>query len=109
MKKILLILLLTSGLFANDSQYNDADKPFFKQRDNLAHITLNAGLCWWVTTTARNYGLSKTQAFLLGTGTGIAFGFFKESVVDKNFDRTDMQSWAIGAATGAAGGVIWRF
>ena len=110
MKKIILAILLTTQIFAVDwNRWDDKDKSFLQQRDNQSHILINAAISGSATYYAKEYGLSSEEAFLVGLITGLAFGYFKEKVVDVHYSKTDMQSWAAGAVVGSVGVTIWRF
>jgi len=102
LKRAIIIILITLPLFAFDANaWDDKDKPFFLQRDNLSHFVINGTISESVTEFAKNRGFSKNKSVFLGILSGVVFGVVKENIYDKNYSVTDMQSWAIGAILGA--------
>jgi VanZ family protein len=83
------------------NDWDDKDKPFFQQRDNISHFVINGVISGSVTILAKDTGFSKTESILIGLATGLAFGILKENMYDKNYSVSDMQSWGIGAILGS--------
>ncbi len=81
--------------------WDDKDKPFFQQRDNISHFLINGVISGSVTKFAKSKGFSKNKSVFLGILSGVVFGIVKENMYDKNYSVSDMQSWGIGAMLGA--------
>ena len=103
MKKILLLIIISTFSFSEANYWDqDDNSPFFQQRDNQAHIAINTLISGTVTYYGKNViGLSDSESFLLGLASGLAFGFIKEKYYDDNFDNEDMKSWALGSVIGS--------
>ena len=79
MKKLFLIILLTSSLFSQDV----FNKDFWKQ-DKQKHFVGSALIAGTATTLARHYGSNKLEAFFIGLGSSLAIGVLKEYSDSKN-------------------------
>lgn len=108
MKRLLLLLLLTSSLFAESYWDKDDDKPYFQQRDNLAHIGVATLASYLISDyVIRYHSFTKTEAWFMGFVSSILIGTIKE-MTDKNFDIDDLSGYAVGGAVGSSI-VIYRF
>ena len=107
MKKIILSIILSSIIMA-DNYWDATDyKPYFKQRDNQAHIAVSVVASSIATYYANKHGLSKTESWFIGFGTAVLIGTIKE-LSDKNFSKDDLSSYAVGGAIGSSI-IVWRY
>ena len=79
MKKVFLVILLTSSLFSQDV----FNKDFWKQ-DKQKHFVGSALIAGTTTTLARHYVSNKLEAFFIGFGSALAIGVLKEYSDGKN-------------------------
>jgi len=107
MKKIILFLVFSSGLFANA-----ANEGFFSQDDKQAHMavsTLTAGVA---TLFFEKNGFSESESSWLGWAASMFVGVAKEVYDQKNggeFDMKDIAADGIGAALGSFVVVKYKF
>lgn len=68
MKTLLVILVtfLISSLNANDYWNKDDGKPYFQQRDNLAHIGVSGIVSYIASDYALSNGFTKTESWFIG-------------------------------------------
>ena len=111
MIKLILLVALTTGLFAQ----NDFLEPgFFNTPDKRKHFTVSAGIGMGAAMYAKHKGLSNTESFLAGFGTSILVGWLKEVSDGEGYgnkDINDMDADAVGAITGSLTGTLinWQF
>jgi hypothetical protein len=102
-KRVAILIFMPFLLFAkfNPNDWDDKDKPYFLQRDNISHFIINGVISGSVGYLAKEAGFSKSESVFIGMATGLVFGILKENLYDKNYSISDMQSWGIGAMIGA--------
>ena len=87
MKKILLLLALTSGLFAIEE-------------DKQKHIGATAGIALVTSAIVSQYDYTPTEVFWISLGTALAVGLAKE-LSDDEFSGGDLAADALGGTLGA--------
>lgn len=68
-------------------------------QDKEIHFKFAGGLATAIYIEARDQGYSKSESYLIGVGTTILAGAFKEAVLDTGWDRIDMRYNVYGAVT----------
>lgn len=96
MKILILVLILSKGLLANDN--------FFNQNDKQGHIAISAMTASISSLIYSKNGYSERTSFWLGLATSMLVGVAKE-VYDQNnggkFDMKDILADGIGASLGS--------
>jgi putative lipoprotein len=97
MKKSILILILSTSLFASES--------FFKQEDKQQHIQVTALISLMTSSVAHEMGYTTTQSFWIGVASALAVGLGKELYDSRKsgtgFSGEDMMADGIGGTLGA--------
>ena len=68
-KKIILIFLIFSALLVakfNPNDWDDKEKPYFQQRDNISHFVINGVISAGATYLAKENGFSKYESVFIG-------------------------------------------
>ena len=96
MKKLILLILLTLSINAND----------FCQDDKKKHLVVSSMISSSVTALARNQGYDKLSSWFMGFGTSMAIGVVKEYADGKDplhhtEDVNDVYADMLGSALGA--------
>ena len=90
MKKILAILLISTGLSAQNSELTD--------------VQLHIGATYIISSVATSYMLNKTcdkqKSIMFGIGVGLAVGVIKE-LTDKKIQNKDLTGNLIGSIAGS--------
>ena len=105
MYKILLILLITLSLSAEE---------FYLQDDKQKHFIGSMAIGATASGLARHYGSNKLEAFAIGVATSLLVGIAKEKYDGKGYgteDVNDIYADTLGAITGSiiSTQFNWRF
>lgn len=103
-KAILLSIILSTSLYSAEVNYwnQDDDLPYFYQRDNQSHILFFGVVSATVSYYAiKEFGFTKTEAWLFGVGVSLFIGAGKE-LSDTKFDWNDYSSDALGGIIGSS-------
>jgi len=106
MKKLVLVFMLTSSMFANS---------FFQEEDKQMHIVATSAIGFTANAIAyKEYGLTAEQSFWVGVAAALTVGLAKELYDSRSggtgFDSRDMLADGIGGVIGSGGMyVIYRW
>ena len=96
MKKLLLIIVLSTSLFS---------ESFFKQDDKQQHMKGTAVIAFMSSVVANELGYTVNQSFWIGVASALAVGLAKETYDSRSggtgFSGQDMVADAIGGTLGA--------